>query len=142
MDLLEQHGVSDVLINLHHLPEPVREYVRDYRGSVKIELVMEEKLLGSAGTVYANRDFVAGDEQFYILYADNLTDVDLSQLKEFNSKHPTALTIGLFHTEFPKACGIVTLDDDGRIVEFEEKPQHPKSDLASAGMFVAPPERF
>jgi mannose-1-phosphate guanylyltransferase len=137
MDHLERHGVDEVLINLHHLPDPVREFAAAYRGPVKIHLVMEETLLGSAGTLDANRAFVEGEEQFFILYADNLTDVDLTALRRFNSEHPAPLTVGLFHAENPRACGIVTLGADGTIEEFEEKPEHPKGDLASAGMFIA-----
>jgi mannose-1-phosphate guanylyltransferase len=137
MDHLERHGVDEVLINLHHLPDPVRAFAAEYKGPVKIHLVMEETLLGSAGTLHANRGFVAGEEQFFILYADNLTDVDLSALLAFNTAHPAPLTVGLFHAENPSACGIVSLDDDARIVEFEEKPREPKGDLASAGMFIA-----
>src|SRR5690349_17666261 len=70
MDLLEEYGVTDVLINLHYLPDPVRRFADEYTGGVKIHLMMEEELLGSAGTLHANRDFVEGEEQFFILYAD------------------------------------------------------------------------
>ncbi|MBC8145019.1 MAG: nucleotidyltransferase family protein [bacterium] len=142
MDQLERHNVDDVLINLHHLPDGVRDFAREYRGSVRIHLVMEDVLLGSAGTLDANREFVDGEEQFMILYADNLNDVDLTALLRFNSEHPSPLTVGLFHAENPKACGIVSLDDEYTIVQFVEKPLEPASDLASAGMFVARPSIF
>ena len=142
MDLLAQHGVTDVLINLHHLPDPVRSFASSYLGPVKMELVYEPELLGSAGTLHANREFASGEELFYILYADNLTNVDLTALREFNRAHPAPLTVGLFRAADPRACGIVSLNTESVIVEFEEKPEHPKGDLASAGMFVARPELF
>jgi mannose-1-phosphate guanylyltransferase len=142
MDLLERHEVSEVLINLHFLPEPVLRFVESYNGAVAIRTVMEPELLGSAGTLHANRAFVDGEEAFYILYADNLTTVDLAALARFNAEHPAPLTVGLFHAENPAACGIASLDKDGRIVEFIEKPEHPNGDLASAGIFVARPEIF
>lgn len=142
LDLLERHGVTDVLINLHHLPDAVRAFAADYRGPVRLSLVMEETLLGSAGTLDANRDFVRNEEQFFILYADNLTNVDLGALRRFNAAHPAPLTVGLFRAENPSACGIAELDAGGRIVDFVEKPSHPRSDLASAGMFVARPALF
>jgi mannose-1-phosphate guanylyltransferase len=142
MDLLERHQVEEVLVNLHFLPDPVRQFVAEYNGPVAITTVMEEQLLGSGGTLHANRDFVRGEEQFYILYADNLTTVDLGALRRFNAEHPVPLTVGLFHAENPSACGIAELDEAGTIVEFIEKPEHPASDLASAGMFVGRPELF
>lgn len=142
IDHLERHGVDEVLINTHHLPEGVERWVAGYTGPVRIHLAFEPELLGSAGTLHAQKWFVEGERDFYILYADNLTDVDLGELLRRHRERPAVLTMGLFHAENPSACGIVTLDEEGRIVEFEEKPEHPKSDLASAGIFVASPELF
>lgn len=140
MDLLEDHGVRRVLINIHHLPDQVREFASAYRGNVEITLVYEQHLLGSAGTIYANQFFFCGEEQFFILYADNLTNVDLTSLKNFNSHHPSPLTVGLFRPENPRACGIAELDSKGTIIGFEEKPQQPRGELASAGVFIGRPE--
>jgi len=137
LDLLEVHGVSHVLINLHHLPGAIREFARTYTGPVRISFAMERELLGSAGTIHANQDFVQGEEQFLILYADNITNVDLSSLVDFNTVHPAPLTVGLFHAENPAGSGIVALGEDGTIIDFVEKPEHPTGDLASAGVFVA-----
>ncbi len=142
LDLLERHGVTEVLVNLHHLPDQVRSHADSYRGPVRISTVMEETLLGSGGTLHANRDFVAGEDRFLILYADNLTDVDLTALLEFNDRNPAPLTVGLFRAEHPSKCGIATLDERGTIVAFTEKPENPTSDLASAGIFVARPGLF
>lgn len=142
MDLLEEHGVGEVLINLHFLPDPVRRFAEEYSGPVVIRTVMEPELLGSGGTLHANRDFVAGQEQFYILYADNLTTVDLGALARFNREHPAPLTVGLFHSEHPQACGIAELGPEGTIVDFVEKPLEPKSDLAAAGIYVGRQELF
>lgn len=142
MDLLEEHEVSEVLINLHFLPEPVLRFVEGYRGGVAISTVMEPELLGSGGTLHVNRGFVEGEEQFYILYADNLTTVDLTALRRFNREHPAPLTVGLYHADDPSSRGIAQLDEEGVIVEFIEKPSEPKGDLASAGIFVGRPELF
>ncbi|HVZ42104.1 MAG TPA: nucleotidyltransferase family protein [Candidatus Kapabacteria bacterium] len=142
MDLLAQHDVADVLINLHFLPEPVLRFAENHTGPVRIHTVMEPELLGSAGTLHANRGFFQDEEQFLILYADNLTDVDLSHLVRFNTEHPAPLTVGLFHAENPSGSGIVELDAAGTIVGFVEKPATPASDLASAGVFVGRPELF
>lgn len=142
MELLERQGVAEVLVNTHYLAEQVEEYVRHYKGSLRIELFHEEELLGSGGTLAACRDFVAGDQQFLILYADNLTDIDFSELIRFNREQPAPLTVGLFHAENPSACGIVQLDEQGVIVAFDEKPAAPNGDLASAGIFVAAPGLF
>ncbi len=136
-DLLATHGVTDVLINSHYLHEQLVEHVACYRGPLDMHLVYEPTLLGSAGTLRANRSFIDRDEDFFVLYADNLTNVDLSHLLDSHRRRDHLATLGLFHASRPCECGIVQLDDHDTIVEFEEKPQQPRGDLAFAGLIVA-----
>ena len=96
----------------------------------------EPELLGSAGTVHANRDFADAADEIIIIYADNLSDVKLSDFLAFHRGHDDPMTMMLFRTAYPKQCGIATLDGAGRIVEFVEKPENPASDLANAGLYV------
>lgn len=140
--LLRKYNIHHVMINLHHLPDAVREYAQDFSSShpdLQTMLVYEETLLGSAGTIRTNADWIEGEEQFLIAYADNLTNVNLTNLIQFHQERNAAFTMGLFHTDYPQGCGIATLDDDGLVVEFVEKPQNPKSNLANAGVYVASP---
>jgi len=142
----KKNNVTEVLINLHHLGNEVEKFCQEYlsrnRTSLKITLVHEPVLLGSAGTILANKDFVKTEERFFILYADNLTNVDLISLAEQNKQTNSPLTVGLFRSEKPQQCGIAELNEENIIVSFVEKPEHPKSNLASAGMFVATPKLF
>lgn len=139
-DLFDREGVTSVMINLHHLHKRVREYLDAYSGPVEIETIFEPTLLGSAGTLCATRSYVEGEERFYVLYGDNLTDVRLRDLLDHNRRYRSILTVGTFRAEDPTACGILeTRDQDGRVVDFVEKPAEPTSDRASAGMFVAGP---
>ncbi len=135
--LCEAHGIREILMNTHYLPEPVRDYVASLRRRVSVRLVHEERLRGSAGTVLDNADFVAGEAAFLIIYADNLSNANLTAFAAYHAKQDAPLTMGLFHTAFPNQCGIATLDGAGRIVEFVEKPKEPKSDLANAGLYAA-----
>jgi mannose-1-phosphate guanylyltransferase len=137
LDICEGLGISDVLINTHHLAEQVSDWAAEQSSSVHVQLVYEPTLLGSAGTLAANSGFVGEDEDFYILYADNLVTADLSVLESCHSKHGGVLTMGLFGSPKPQDCGIVTLDDGGRISSFEEKPERPRTNFANAGIFLA-----
>jgi len=138
--LLEKHGVQEVLINTHYLQEQVREYIEAHnRKSSQIRLIEyhEPILLGSAGTVAANREFIASEESFFICYADNLTNINLTALYNFHMKKEGVLSMALFRSSKPEQCGIAKMDYEGRIVDFVEKPVSPKSDLANAGIYVA-----
>ncbi len=135
LKLLEAHGIKEVLVN-YHAPDIEAFLARDDSG-VRIKAVYEEKLLGSAGTVRANKDFVEGEDAFLIAYADNLTNMDLTRMIEFHRARSGVLTMGLHRTGRPEACGIAALDADGLITSFIEKPKQPESDLANAGIYVA-----
>lgn len=145
MDLFEKHNVSDVLINTHYLPETVREFICSYNRQgrkVKIHESYEPVLLGSAGTLRANKKFVENEASFLICYADNLTNANLSQLVLRHEQVKPVLTMGLFHTNNPTGCGIATVNEKHMITEFIEKPKHPASNLANAGIYVAGQEIF
>jgi mannose-1-phosphate guanylyltransferase len=136
---LDRAGVDEVLVNLHHLPEVVRGHVAARTGPPAVRTVLEPELLGSAGTLLANRDWVDGEESFLTCYADNLTDFDLRSLVEAHRAHDAIATLTVFHSDRPWAGGVVEIDAAGRVTGFTEKPAHPVSDLTNAGMYAFRP---
>ena len=96
----------------------------------------EPVLLGSAGTVTANADLADDVDEIIIIYADNFSDIDLCPLIAFHRRHVDPLTMVLFRSPNPSACGIAELDQEGRIISFVEKPKTPSSNLANAGLYV------
>jgi len=132
-------GVREVLINTHHLADQVRAFVMAEKSALKISLFHEESLLGSAGTLAANKTFVAGEPDFWIFYADTLIGGDLEALAALRRARGADLALGLFRSPDPKSGGVVELAPDGRVLSFEEKPARPKSDLIAAGAYVAGP---
>jgi NDP-sugar pyrophosphorylase family protein len=137
-DAIAAAGVATVRINTHHLPDAVRAWIREANGrsGPRFEERFEPELLGSAGTLAANRDLADGCDEVIVIYADNLSTVDLAAAMAFHRGHPDPFTMLLFRCEEPRRCGIAELADDGRIVGFAEKPEHPASDLANAGVYV------
>jgi len=136
LDALSSAGVDEVLVNVHHLPDQVEEHVQARAARPPfVRVVPEPELLGSAGTLRANRGFVDGESSFLVIYADNLTTFDIGRLVEAHRTAPSLATIAVFHAPRPEQCGIVEVQD-GLVVRFEEKPAHPRSDLANAGLYV------
>jgi mannose-1-phosphate guanylyltransferase len=132
-------GVDEVLVNLHYLPDVVRQYVAVRPGLPAVRLVHEPELLGSAGTLVANRDWVAGEELFLACNADNLTDFDLRELIDAHHGADEIATLTAFHSENPSAGGVLEVDGGGRVVSFTEKPAEPASDLVNAGIYAFSP---
>ena len=139
LDAFDRAGVDEVLVNLHHLPDVVCHHLAARAGTPVVHTFFEPELLGSAGTLAANRAWVNGDEMFLACYADNLTDFDLSSLVQAHREHGAIATLAVFHSERPSAGGVVELDATGTVVGFEEKPANPVSDLVNAGMYAFQP---
>lgn len=136
LDLLAREGVTDVLVNVSHHVDQVERFLGDRRGGPRVELVVEDAPRGNAGTVSANAAFASDVESVWVFYADNLTNMSLAPMWRHHASHEGLATIGLFHAPNPRAAGIVTLAEDGRITRFTEKPAEPESDLANAGVYL------
>ena len=139
LENLEQSGITEVLINLHWKADMVRSYLRDLRTGIQIRCVEELRLLGSAGTVAANRFWIEQEQMFWIIYGDVLTKADLKKMRAFHLERQAQFTMGLVPTDQPHRCGIAQLNGPGTVVSFEEKPLHPRGNLAFSGIFLANP---
>jgi mannose-1-phosphate guanylyltransferase len=139
LDAFAKAGIQEVLVNTHHLAGRVAAHVAERTSPPAVRLSHEPVLLGSAGTLLANRDFVADDDMFLVVNADNLTDFDLGVLIDAHRADTTIATLTVFRAPRPSECGIVDVVD-GRVVGFAEKPAEPRSDLANAGIYAFHPK--
>jgi mannose-1-phosphate guanylyltransferase len=139
LDAFDRAGVDEVLVNLHYLPDVVTAHLAGRTGTPAVRTFYEPELLGSAGTLRANRRWVDGDEMFLVCYADNLTTFDLRSLIDAHRQWCPIATLATFRSEHPSAGGVLELAPDGRVSGFEEKPAKPASDLTNAGMYAFHP---
>jgi mannose-1-phosphate guanylyltransferase len=139
LDAFGRADVDEVLVNLHHLPDVVRAHLARRTRPPAVRTFFEPELLGSAGTLLANRWWLDGDEFFLACYADNLTDFDVASLVAAHREHGAIATLTVFHSPCPSAGGVVELDAAGTVIGFAEKPSEPVSDLTNAGMYAFHP---
>jgi mannose-1-phosphate guanylyltransferase len=137
LDLCAGSGITEVLINVHAHAPAIERHLRSNDSPVKVCVIREDRLLGSAGTIAANRDWIGSDAAFWILYSDVLTNTNLKRMAEFHSRHEGVATLGLYQVPDATRCGIAITDERGVIVDFEEKPQNPRSHWAFTGLMVA-----
>lgn len=140
IELLSQGGISDILINLHYLPELVRAYLSTCAYPVNITAVLEDKLLCTGGTLLRNRTYF-GQEPVMLIHADNLSLFDMHAFMEkFYSRDKNIdITMMTFHTDVPETCGIVELDARGAVCAFHEKVKTPPGNLANAAVYIMAP---
>jgi len=141
LELLREHGMSDVIVTVAFLPQAIRSYFGQGESlGMQIGYSVEESPLGTAGSVrLAARQL---DETFLVISGDALCDVDLSKLVAFHKEKGAAVTIGLKSVDNPLEFGIVVTDEDGRIERFLEKPSWGQvfSDPINTGIYVLEPE--
>ena len=142
LNLFRKYGINEVLINISYLPEKVEEYIDKEARDFKVHLYFENELLGSLGTLLKNKSYFYNDEDVFIFYSDNLTNINIQNLHQFHKSHSLPFTMGLFHTNNPYGCGIAELDQSKTIINFVEKPKEPKSNLANAGIYVTSKDVF
>ena len=122
LDLLLPNGIDRVLLNTHYLPEKVLEFVYASPWRNRISTVHEDVLLGTGGTVLANRAFF-GNTPFLVAHADNLTRFDVAAFMARHRDRPPGaeITMMTFDTDDPRSCGIVEEGADGMVTAFQKK---------------------
>jgi mannose-1-phosphate guanylyltransferase/mannose-1-phosphate guanylyltransferase/phosphomannomutase len=140
---LAGHGFSDVIANLHWFPETIRDHFGD--GSefgLNLSYSPEEQLLGTSGGVRNAADFLG--DSFLVISGDALTDIDLTQMREFHESHDGIATLATRRVDDTTQFGVVITGTDGRIQGFQEKPEPPEalSDLANCGIYMFRSEIF
>jgi mannose-1-phosphate guanylyltransferase len=140
LEVCRRAGISELFVNLHAHAGTVRTALASRDLPLKVHLSEEQVLLGSAGTLLANRDWVASEAEFWVFYADVLTNVDLLPMLALHRKLRPAATLGLYQVSEPKRCGIVLFDENNVVREFVEKPAQPKSNWAFSGIMLATPD--
>lgn len=137
LDALESIGVKEVLLNTHHLAARVQDHILQSNNvrNLKITESFEPKLLGSAGTITANKDWMDDADICIVIYSDNISTIDLEEFVRFHASGNSPVTMALFAASDPTQCGIATLDHEANVVAFVEKPENPTSDLANAGLY-------
>lgn len=136
-DALLRTGVQHAAVNTHAHAEQVAAWIAGEGGAgIAWHVLHEPQLLGSAGTLRALLPWLEAAPDFLVIYADNLSTVDLAELVRGHRARGSEFSMALFEAPNPRACGIAELDARGRVVAFEEKPAQPRSSLANAGIYV------
>jgi mannose-1-phosphate guanylyltransferase len=155
LELLREHGFTEVMVNVSHLAEEIENYFRDgQRFGVEIAYSFEGRIedgeligdaLGSAGGLKKIQNFQRFfDDTFVVLCGDALIDLDLSEaVRRHREKGALAsLITKRVPREQVSSYGVVVTDEDGRVRSFQEKPDvaDAASDMINTGIYIFEPE--
>ena len=138
INLLKTYGINDLIVLLYVQPELIKNHFKDGADfGVKIEYVLAEEDYGTAGAV-KNVENIIKEDNFVVISADIITDINLSRPIDFHISGKSDATIVLTRVENPLAFGIVITDSEGRITKFLEKPTWSEvfSDTINTGIYI------
>ncbi len=155
LELLRQHGFTEIMVNVSHLAHEIEGYFRDgQRFGVQIAYSFEGfiedgelvgKALGSAGGMKRIQDFSPFfDDTFVVLCGDALIDLDLTEALKWHREKGAIATIVMKSVprDEVSSYGVVVTDETGRIKSFQEKPsvEEALSTDINTGIYIFEPE--
>ncbi len=142
---LVSRDVTDLVLNLHHLPDSITRAVGDGADlGARVRYSWECPVLGSAGGPRRALPLLLdglSTRTFLLVNGDTLTDVDLDALAELHRRSGALVTMALIPNEWPDKYGGVLLDDEGRVTGFTRRGSSTPS-LHFIGVQAAEAEAF
>lgn len=137
IEQLIKNNVNEIIINTHYLHKKVTQFIEKKNFAIKITIVYEKKLLGTAGTLLKNMKLYK-DQDLLVIHADNYFPNGLNSfIKAHNAtKEKILFSILCFKTLYPKECGIVEFDENNVLKKIHEKVNNPPSNIANGAVYL------
>ncbi|MCZ0985172.1 glucose-1-phosphate thymidylyltransferase [Streptomyces diastatochromogenes] len=139
LESLAEAGITEVGMIVGDTAAEIEEAVGDgSKFGLDVTYIPQERPLGLAHAVLIARDFL-GDDDFVMYLGDNFVVGGIRDLVDaFRAGRPDAQIL-LTYVPDPRSFGVAELDADGQVIGLEEKPEHPRSDLALVGVYLFTP---
>lgn len=144
IEACKQFGITKFFINTHHLADQIKNYFGDGNQlGVELNYSFEDELLGTSGALNKFKTQLF-KEPFFVIYADQIINFDLSSLVVKYEQQPCIATIAFHYREDVQHCGVAEFSMDDQILRFIEKPKlgETKSHWVNAGIYYLNPEIF
>lgn len=137
---LRDQGFTDIILTIGYMAEKIQEYFGNgEKWGVKIEYFVEEKPLGNAGALF----FLDLKEDFLLLNADAVFDVDFNRMVVFHKQHGGLVTLFTHPNSHPYDSGLIIAGEDGKVEKWlakeGERPLYYKNRV-NAGLHVINPK--
>ena len=142
LETLYSINVKEVLVNLHHHSEIVHKFLNRSRFEGWVSSVSEDTLLGTAGTLRANKEYFQGCTTL-LVHADNWCQCNFADFLSFHNNYRPdhcSITMMTFESPTPETCGIVETDAEGVVFAFHEKTKNPSGKQANGAVYLLEPE--
>jgi len=134
---LAYYGFDEIILSVGYMAELMEAYFQyNYQlpDGMKLTYVKEDQPLGTAGSLSLIPE---QNEPFLVMNGDTLTTIDYRRLVEFHKQQEAAITIASHKRKVYIDFGVLNVDDDERLIQYEEKPT--LQYLVSMGIYVLDP---
>lgn len=137
---LREQGFTEIILTVGYMADKIRDYFGDgSRFGVKIQYFIEDKPLGNAGALF----FLDLKEDFLLLNADAVFDVDFNRMVEYHKQKGALVTLFTHPNSHPYDSGLIIADKSGEVKQWltkeESRPKYYKNRV-NAGLHVISPE--
>ena len=123
--------ISELIVVVGYLKDKIQDFLgRKFRG-LKIHYVFQPEKTGTGHALQLCRPILLAGEKFLVLTADDLRDK-----RDLENLCAQTYALGVQEVLNPECFGVVIMDNKNRVMGFEEKPAHPRSNLVSTGAIV------
>ena len=114
IEYLQQYGITDVVVNVHHFPEQLIDAINKNKGWGSNVIISDEskEVLETGGGLMKARYLLEGDQPFISLNVDILTNLNLHKLMAFHQQHQPLITFGVTNR---KSSRVLLFDNDSRL---------------------------
>jgi glucose-1-phosphate thymidylyltransferase len=146
LDKLKDTDVNEIFISTNSkFEEQFKNFINNYKTDKTIKLIIEPtssegEKLGSIGGLNYLINKEAIDEDVLIIGGDNIFEFEINDLlNSYKERETSVIAVhDINDKELAKDYGIVDIDDNQKIIDFEEKPENPKTTLASTAIYIYP----
>ena len=138
------HGIRDIAINLHYLPNIITEYLGDGLefGANIVYFYERDKIMGGAGAIKQAYDYFK-DDDFFVLNGDMVTNLDLKKMMKYHKLKKAVGTFLVHPTNHPYDSECVEFDKNFRITKiFRPKPGDRFKSISKSGAHIFSPSVF
>ncbi len=142
LDLLPINEVDKVIIAAGYRVDDIKNYFEKLNLPFEVIVQPEEEPLGTGGAIANCKEHIS--DTFLVINGDLITSLDISSLISAHKNSDVLATISLYEVDDPTRFGVVKIDGDEKIIQFQEKPKLEEafSNLINAGTYVLEPKIF
>ena len=137
LSTMRKSGINDIIIIANRHLGQIAEHIGSGLVHERIHYVIEDEPKGISNAINLARPYVNG-ERIMLYFSDNITTLNFKSDVDFfkESREPPGAILLAREVENPESFGVCQLDNNGNIIDIEEKPINPSSNLAIGGIYL------